>query len=367
MTTSTQSARRMGFFSTGKTASAAAALCLGLAALATTPTPAHAQEQVLNLYSARHYPTDEALYSGFTKATGIRIQRVDADDAGILARLRAEGAASPADVILLVDAARLWRAEVDGMFRPIKSPALEKAIPANLRAKPTDEGTAWFGLSTRARVVVYDKIKIKREEVDTYEKLADPVNKRRVCTRSGAHPYNLSLFGSLVEHLGPQKTEAWLKGLVDNMARAPKGGDTDQIRAVAAGECSVAITNTYYLARLMRSAKPEDKAVAERVGVVFPNQNSWGTHLNIAGGAVARHAKNVPAAMKFLEYLASPEAQNHFANGNNEWPAAQGVSFDNPALKAMTGGSFKSELVPISRVGMNQVAVQQMLDRVGFK
>jgi iron(III) transport system substrate-binding protein len=357
----------MDFFSAHKTASAAAALCMGLATLATTPTPAHAQEQVLNLYSARHYPTDETLYSGFTKATGIRIQRVDADDAGILARLRAEGAASPADVVLLVDAARLWRAEVDGMFRPVKSPVLEKAIPAHLRAKATDEGTAWFGLSTRARVVVYDKLKVKREDVDTYEELAAPVNKGRVCTRSGAHPYNLSLFGSLVEHLGPQKTEAWLKGLVDNMARAPKGGDTDQIRAVAAGECSVAITNTYYLARLMRSANPEDKAVAERVGVVFPNQASWGTHLNIAGGAVARHAKNVPAAMKFLEYLASPEAQNHFANGNNEWPAAQGVSFDNPALKAMTGGSFKSELVPISRVGMNQVAVQQMLDRVGFK
>ena len=342
-----------------------AAILLAAATLA--GAPARAQEAVLNLYSARHYPTDEALYSGFTKATGIRIQRVDADDAGILARLRAEGAASPADVILLVDAARLWRAEVDGMFRPVKSAVLEKAIPAHLRAQPTDEGTAWFGLSTRARVVVYDKARVKREDVDTYEKLAAPANKGRLCVRSGAHPYNLSLFGSMVEHIGPQKTEAWLKGLVDNMARAPKGGDTDQIRAVAAGECGIALTNTYYLARLMRSAKPEDKAVAERVGVVFPNQGSWGTHLNIAGGAVARHAKNAAAAVKFLEYLASPEAQNHFANGNNEWPAAVGVSFDNPALKAMTGGSFKSELVPVSRVGMNQVAVQQMLDRVGFR
>ena len=343
----------------------AGALVLGLAALA-GPT-AQAQDAVLNLYSARHYPTDEALYSGFTKATGIRIQRVDADDAGVLARLRAEGAASPADVILLVDAARLWRAEVDGLFRPIKSAVLEKAIPAHLRAKPGDDGTAWFGLSTRARVVVYDKALVKREDVDTYEELAAPVNKGRFCVRSGAHPYNLSLFGAMVEHLGPQKTEAWLKGLVANMARAPKGGDTDQIKAVAGGECGVALTNTYYLARLMRSAKPEDQAVAERVGVVFPNQASWGTHLNIAGGAVARHAKNVPAAVKFLEYLASPEAQNHFANGNNEWPAAVGVSFDNLALKAMSGGSFKSELVPISRVGMNQVAVQQMLDRVGFR
>jgi iron(III) transport system substrate-binding protein len=348
----------------------AAPLGLALAALGGVlpAVPAMAQQaKVLNLYSARHYPTDEALYSGFTKTTGIRIQRVDADDAGILARLRAEGAASPADVILLVDAARLWRAEVDGLFRPVKSATLDKAIPANLRAKPTDEGTAWFGLSTRARVVVYDKLKVKREEVDTYEKLADPANKGRVCTRSGAHPYNLSLFGAMVEHIGPQKTEVWLKGLVDNMARAPKGGDTDQIKAVAAGECAVALTNTYYLARLMRSSKPEDQAVMARVGVVFPNQASWGTHLNIAGGAVARHAKNVDAAVKFLEYLASPPAQMHFANGNNEWPAAQGVAFDNPALKAMSGGAFKSELLPVSRVGMNQVKVQQMLDRVGFK
>jgi len=330
--------------------------------------PAMAQDKVLNIYSARHYPTDEALYGDFTRATGIKINRVDADDAGILARLRAEGAASPADVILLVDAARLWRAEVDGLFQPIRSKVLEEAIPANLRAKPADNGgIAWFGLSTRARVVVYDKLKFSKTDVDTYEKLADAKFKGQLCIRSGSHPYNLSLFGSMSEHLGPQQTENWLKGLVDNMARAPKGGDTDQIRAVAAGECGVAVTNSYYLARLMRSNNPADKAVTEKVGVVFPNQSSWGTHMNIAGGAVAKNARNVDNAIKFLEYLASPSAQNHFANGNNEWPVAKGVSFDNPALKAMTGGSFKSELVPISAVGMNQIKVQQMLDRVGFK
>lgn len=321
----------------------------------------------MNLYSARHYPTDEALYSNFTKATGIRIARVDADDAGILARLKAEGAASPADLILLVDAARLWRAEVDGLFQPVKSPALEAAIPANLRAKAVEGGTPWFGLSTRARVVVYDKLSIKREDVDTYEKLADPKLKGKLCIRSGSHPYNLSLFGAVTEHLGPKKTEAWLKGMVANMARPPKGGDTDQIKGVASGECAVALTNTYYLARMMRSGKPEDQAVTEKIGVVFPNQSSWGTHVNVAGGAVARYAKHPQNAVRFLEYLASPEAQNHFANGNNEWPAAQGVKLSNPALQAMTGGSFKSELIPISAVGMNQVKVQQMLDRVGFK
>lgn len=330
-------------------------------------TPVLADEQVINLYSARHYPTDEALYSDFTKATGIKINRVDSDDAGIIARLKAEGSASPADLILLVDAARLWKGEVDGMFLPIKSKTLETAVPAQLRSKPTDDGTAWFGLSTRARVVVYDKLKINKADVDTYEELGDPKNKGQLCIRSGSHPYNLSLFGAMTEHLGPAATEAWLKGMVENMARAPKGGDTDQIKAVASAECGIAVTNTYYLARLMRSGNPADKAVAERVGVVFPNQQSWGTHVNVAGGAVARYAKNPANAVKFLEYLVSPEAQNHFANGNNEWPVVKGLKLDNPALNAMTGGNFKSEVIPISAVGMNQIKVQQMLDRVGFR
>jgi iron(III) transport system substrate-binding protein len=327
-----------------------------------------AQEQVLNIYSARHYPSDDALYSGFTKASGIKINRVDADDAGIVARLKAEGAASPADVILLVDAARLWRGEAEGLFQPIKSQVLDDAIPAQLRGKPTTDGaSAWYGFSTRARIVVYDKIKVKKDDVDTYEELGDPKNKGKLCIRSGSHPYNLSLFGAVLEHLGEQKTEAWLKGMVNNMARAPKGGDTDQIKAVASGECGIAVTNSYYLARLMRSPKAEDQAVVERIGVVFPNQGTWGTHVNIAGGAVARHAKNQANAIKFLEYLASPQAQEHFANGNNEWPAAKGVKLNNPALQAMGGGSFKSETIPISVVGMNQVKVQQMLDRVGFR
>lgn len=352
------------------------ALFMCLSAMAVFATQGHAQAQTqsqtaaasINIYSARHYPTDEALYSDFTKSTGIKINRVDADDAGVLTRLKAEGAASPADVILLVDAARLWRAEVDGLFMPIKSKVLEAAIPENLRAKRSDNGgIAWFGLSTRARVIVYDKVKVKGSEVDTYEKLANPQFKGKLCIRSGSHPYNLSLFGAMTEHLGPQQTEIWLKGLVANFARNPAGGDTDQIKGVASGECAVAVTNTYYLARLMRSSNPSDKALVEKIGVVFPNQSSWGTHLNIAGGAVAKNSKNTENAVKFLEYLASASAQNHFANGNNEWPAAKGMSFDNPALKAMSGGNFKSEVLPISAVGMNQIKVQQMLDRVGFK
>jgi iron(III) transport system substrate-binding protein len=339
----------------------AAVLAPGLLAAAFTVQA----QGVVNVYSARHYPTDEALYENFSKATGIKVNRVDADDAGILARLQSEGTASPADVILLVDAARLWRAEVDGLFQPVKSALLQQRVPATLRGKDDGNGSQWFGLSTRARVIVYNKGAVKAAEVDTYEKLADPAHKGRVCTRSGSHPYNLSLFGSVLEHLGPKATEDWLRGIVANMARAPKGGDTDQIRAVASGECQVAISNSYYLARLMRSTKPEDVAVMEKVAVVFPNQATWGTHVNIAGGAVARNAKNREAAVKFLEYLAGDAAQGYFADGNNEWPVVASLKIANPALDRL--GKFKSEQIPVSVVGMNQVAVQRMLDRVGYR
>jgi iron(III) transport system substrate-binding protein len=295
---------------------------------------------------------------------------VDADDAGILARLKAEGTASPADVILLVDAARLWKGEQEGLFAPVKSAVLDAAIPAQFRGPSTAEGSAWYGFSTRARVIVIDKSKVKLEDADTYEELGNPKNMGKLCTRSGSHPYNLSLFGAVREHLGSDAaTETWLKGMVANMARAPKGGDTDQIRAVASGECGIAITNTYYLARIMKSDKAEDKATMDKISVIFPNQATFGTHVNIAGGAMAKNAKNRVAAVKFLEYLAGAEAQNYFANGNNEWPVARGVAISNPTLVAMVGGkgNFKSETISSSTVGANQVKVQQMLDRVGYK
>ena len=342
-------------------------LLMPLAALLALPIGAQAQDKVLNLYSARHYQTDEVMYETFTKTTGIRINRVDADDAGIVARLRAEGSASPADVVLLVDAARLASADSQGLFRPIKSAKLDAAIPANLRAQPTPDGVTWTGFSTRARVIVYDPKRVKAEDVATYEQLADPKLKGLVCTRSGSHPYNLSLFATLVERLGDQKGEAWLKGVVANMARAPKGGDTDQVRAVASGECGVALSNSYYVARLVQSTKPEDRAVMEKVRVVFPNQGTSGTHVNIAGAAVAKHSKNVAAAVQFMEFLSSPFAQDYFANGNHEFPAAKGVKIQNPALNAIGGEQFKAETVPLAAVARNLTKVQQMLDRVGYK
>jgi iron(III) transport system substrate-binding protein len=211
---------------------------------------------------------------------------------------------------------------------------------------------------------VYNKKTVQAADVDTYEKLAESRNKGKLCTRSGSHPYNLSLFGAVLEHLGPAATEAWLKGLVANMARAPIGGDTDQIRAVASGECQIALSNTYYLARLMRSDKTDDRSLMENIAVSFPNQMSWGTHVNIAGGALAKFAPHRAAAVKFLEYLAGDAAQAYFADGNNEWPIVN-IKTSNAALASF--GTFKIDPAPVSSIGMNQVKIQQMLDRVGYK
>lgn len=336
-------------------------LVLAAAASVVAPGLGQAQQPVLNLYSARHYQTDEALYGDFTKQTGIKINRIELGDEPLLQRVRSEGANSPADVILLVDAARLWRAQIDGLFQQVDSKVLNERIPANLRA---NDGS-WFGFSTRARVIVYDKAKVKPGDVDTYEKLADPVNKGRVCTRSGSHPYMLSLLGAMVERSGEAAAEAWARGMVANMARPPRGGDTDQIRAVAAGECGVALTNSYYFVRLMRSNDPKDKAVVERVGFLWPNQATSGTHVNVSGGGVARHAPNRDNAVRFLEYLSSPQAQAYFANGNNEWPVVKGATIANEELASL--GTFKVEQAPISSIGKGQIAAQRILDRVGYR
>ena len=321
--------------------------------------------QVLNLYSARHYQTDEALYANFTKQTGIKINRIEADDNVIIERLKSEGKNSPADVILLVDAARLWRAEIEGLFQPVKSKTLEQRIPKNFRSNDGGDGSQWFGFSSRARVIVYNKASIKPSDVDTYEKLAEPINKGKVCTRSGSHPYMLSLIGAMYERQGEAKTEAWAKGMVTNMARAPKGGDTDQIRAVASGECGVALTNSYYFARLMRSDKPADQEVVSKVGYIWPNQATSGTHMNVSGGGVAKHAPNKAAAIQFLEYLASDQAQQYFADGNNEWPTVKSVKTNNPALNKL--GDFKMENVSIGAIGKNQIYAQKILDKVSYK
>jgi len=322
---------------------------------------AHAEDKVLNLYSSRHYQTDEALYQGFTRQTGIKINRIEAGEDALIERIRNEGARSPADVLITVDAGRLWRAEQLGLFQPVKSAVLEQRIPATFR----EPSGLWFGFSMRARVIAYAKARVKPADVPTYESLADPKWKGRLCVRSSTNIYNLSLMGALIEELGEAKAEAWARAVRANMARDPKGGDTDQLKAVAAGECDVAISNHYYYARLARASKPEDRAVAEKVGIVFPDQAGRGAHVNVSGAGVLKNAPHRENAIRFLEYLAGDEAQRYFADGNNEWPVVPGVRVDNPALAAM--GSFKYDPLNVAALGRNQPAAQKVYDRVGWK
>ena len=329
-------------------------------ALAAAAFAAGAQQPELNLYTARHYQTDEALYTEFTKQTGIKVNRIEAGEDAIIERMKQEGARSPADVLMTVDAGRLWRAEQAGLLQPTRSKVLEERVPAELRHP---EGL-WFGFSMRARPIFYAKGKVDPAQLARYEDLADPRLKGKICIRSGSAVYNLSLLSSMIAAAGPEKAEQWARGVVANMARDPKGGDTDQLTAVAAGECDVAVANTYYYVRLMKSAKPEDRAVAQKIGVVFPNQGDRGSHVNISGAGVARNAPHREAAVKFLEYLASPSAQRYFTHGNNEYPVAPGVE-SNSELASI--GSFRKDSLNVSLLGRNQGAAQQIYDRAGWK
>jgi iron(III) transport system substrate-binding protein len=323
--------------------------------------PALAQDRQLNLYSSRHYQTDEALFANFTRQTGIRINRIEGTEDALLERLKNEGRNSPADVLLTVDVARLWRAQQMDLLQPVRSAVLDQRIPAHLR----EPGGHWFGFSKRARVIVYNTRLVDPATVQSYEDLAAPAMKGRVCTRSLSHVYNLSLMSALIDHLGEERAQQWARGIKANLARDPKGGDTDQILSVAAGECHVAISNTYYYVRLASSKKPAERAAADQVGVVFPNQKSFGTHINISGGGVLRNAPNRDNAIRFLEYLAGDEAQAHFANGNNEWPAVPTVRLQNPALARL--GSFKEDELNVGTLGKNQPLAQKVFNIVGLK
>lgn len=335
-----------------------------LIALANTlawPAAVSAAETELNLYSARHYQTDEALYKDFSDATGIKINRIELGDEALLERLRSEGDKSPADVVLLVDASRLWKAQSQNLFKPVNSAVLAERIPAEFRAADN----SWFGFSSRARMIVYNKANVNPADVDSYEALADPKNKGKLCTRSGSHPYNLSLFASLLERNGEDKTRDLLKGYVANMARTPKGGDTDQIKAVASGECGLALTNSYYWVRLLRSTKPEDKEVVSKVGMIWPNQSTTGVHMNLSGGAVAKHSPHRDAAVRFLEYLSGDQAQAYFADGNNEWPTVKSARSENAALASL--GPFRIDRLATDRMAARSVDAQRLLDTVGYK
>lgn len=314
----------------------------------------------VNLYSSRHYDSDDAVYQGFTEQTGITVNLIEADADELLSRLESEGANSPADVLMTVDAGRLWRAEEMGLFQPVDSTLLNEAISENLR----HPDGLWFGLTQRARVIVYNEDTVDPAELSTYEDLADPKWEGRVCIRSSSNIYNQSLMGSMVESVGVEATETWAEGLVNNLAREPEGGDTDQIKAVAAGQCDVAVANHYYWARLAKSDDAADQQVADQVGIFFPNQGDRGTHVNISGAGVVANAPNYENAVMFLEYLATPEAQAIFAEANNEYPVVDGVQTD----EVVSGlGDFKVDTINVSAYGGNNSEVLEISDRAGWK
>ena len=328
------------------------------AAFMASALPAQAQ-QVLNLYSTRHYQTDEALYAGFTEETGIEINRIEGDGDALIQRIKSEGQNSPADVFLTVDAGRIWRAEEAGLFQPVASDVLDSAIPTSLR----HPDGLWFGFSTRARLIFYSKERVGSAAPKTYEELADPKWQGKVCIRSSSNIYNQSLLSSIIAAHGEAAAREWAQAVVDNFARKPVGGDTDQLRGIGAGECDVAVANSYYFVRLMTDPSDKDKGLADKIGWVFPNQDGRGTHVNVSAAGVLKNAPHKEAAIKFLEYLASPRAQRYFADGNNEYPVVPGVA-PNEALKAL--GDFEVDQVNVAVYGQNQAKAQMVFDSVGW-
>jgi iron(III) transport system substrate-binding protein len=314
----------------------------------------------VNVYTARHYEGDQALYDAFTKATGIKVNKKEGKPEELLQLIVAQGQQSPADVLVTVDAGNLWRAEQAGVLRPLTSQVLTSRVPAQFR----DPASKWFGVAYRVRIAVVDKAKLTDLNIKTYNDLADPRLTGKVCARQSSNIYNLSFLGAKIAQDGAAKAEAWAKGVASNFARPPQGGDTDQLLAVASGECQVAISNHYYLVRLQNSKKPEDAAAAAKLQPVFPDQAGRGVHANISGAAALASGPNPAEAQKFVEFLVSDEAQQYFATGNNEFPIVPAVPVP-PALKAL--GAFKIDPVNVKVYGENQAQAQQLFDKAGWK
>lgn len=314
--------------------------------------------EVVNVYTARHYDTDLALYERFTETTGIEVNLIEGSSDGLIERIVNEAEFSPADMLITVDAGRLWRAAEAGVFQATESTVLDERVPEYLR----DPTGLWFGLSKRARVVVYNKANGLPEGLSRYEDLANEALRGQVCMRSSGNIYNLSLLGSLIEHHGEDAALDWATGVVANFGRAPQGNDTAQLRAVAAGECGVSIANSYYIGRLMGSADEADTAVVDAIGVLFPNQGGRGAHVNISGAGVTRHAPNRANAVRFLEYLTGDFAQRLFAEGNNEYPVVGAATGPIAEL-----GTFKEDAVNASVLGANQALAVKVFDRAGWR
>ena len=330
-----------------------------LAATAATAVPVFAEGE-LNLYSSRHYDTDEALYSDFEELTGITVNRIEGNDDELLARIQAEGANSPVDVFITVDTSRLVRAKDLGVFQPVESEVLERRIPNYLQ----DADNAWFGFSQRARIIFYDKAEVL-DPPRSYADLADPKYKGQVCMRSATNVYSQTLLASVIANAGEEGARAWAEGLLANLAREPQGGDTDQLRAIVSGECDIAISNTYYYARALR--KGDDQMTPEElagIGWVFPDQDGNGTHVNISGAGVAANAPNRENAVRFLEYLASDQAQQYFSAGNDEYPAVPGVGLS-PSVAQL--GLFRADAVPLTEVASHLETAVQIYNETGWK
>jgi len=329
---------------------------LGLAACS-APSPA---EKVVNVYTARHYDSDLALYEQFTRETGVKVNRIEGKADELVARMKAEDANSPADVLIAADAGALWRAQQAGLFQPVKSAALESRVPASFR----DPDGAWYGFSRRARVVAYDAAKVKPEDVDDYAELASPRFRGKLCVRSSDSIYNLSLVGALIEAWGPQRAEAWARGVVANMARPPEGGDRDQIRAVAAGVCEVAITNSYYYLRMATGEDAADRPVTEKVKLAFPSLDGKGTHMNIAGLGMAQHAPNRENALRLMEFLTSAAAQTHIAANNSEFPVSPDLEAPE-SVKAYAG--FAAHPMGAAAFARRQPEAQAVMSAAGWR
>lgn len=317
---------------------------------------AHAKKEVVNVYSARHYDTDLALYTDFEEKTGIKVNLIEAASDSLIERIVNEGKYSPADILITVDAGRLYRAEQRGIFSAFQSEVLESRIPAHLRHP---EGL-WYGLSKRARVIIYNAELGKPEGLNNYEDLADPNFKGKLCMRSSSNIYNISLLAAMIGHAGEEQAEAWASGVVDNLRSRPKGNDTANIRAVASGECEISLINSYYLARLVADGNP----VAEQVGMLYPNQLSSGTHVNISGAGVLKHAPNRENAIKFIEYLTEARAQKLFVEGNNEYSVVSGAELTGVLSKM---GSFKEDTINANVLGEQQAAAVRVFDRAGWR
>ena len=323
------------------------------------PMSASAQEE-LNVYSARKAQLIEPLLQDFTKQTGIEVNLITSKADALLKRLESEGRRSPADVLITTDAGRLHRAKEAGVLQAGIFPELLKKVPESLQ----DKDGLWLGLTTRARVIVYAKDRVNPEDLSTYEGLTDDKWKNRICIRSSGNIYNQSLVASMISHQGEQATEQWARGMVENMARKPKGGDRDQVMAVAAGQCDLAVVNTYYLGQMLKGSDASQKQAANQVAVFWPNQEDRGTHINVSGIAITKSAKNVENANKLIKFMLSKPAQQWYAETNNEYPVLENVE-SSDLLKSW--GTFHSDRLNLSKLGeLNPTAVK-IMDRASWR